>query len=170
MTPKRSTVSGKASRGHRSRRSARTGQKPRPSPDPASGGSLPQPQLIDNPGLTTTSVYGAARGSSAVPELVARINVGEFDQDLYLLSRALRVRWEAVEAAKVVRAMASLQPGDWVRIRDEVKTRQHRGLIGKVAERHDDAVVICLGDQVADADHRHIRCSPLAVDKLPSRT
>lgn len=130
---------------------------------------MPQSRLIDNPGLATTSVNGpAAGGSSAVSDLVARINDGEFDQDLYLLSRALRVRWEAVEAAKVVRAMASLQLGDWVRIRDEVKTRRHRGLIGKVVERHDDTVVICLGDQVADADHRHIRCSPLAVDKLPA--
>lgn len=165
-------MSGKAGRGRRSRRSARTGQKARlSSPDPATGSSLPQPQLIDNPGLATTSANGpAAGGSSAVPDLVARINDGEFDQDLYLLSRALRVRWEAVEAARVVRAMVSLQLGDLVRIKEEVKTRRHRGLIGKVVERHDNAVVICLGDNVADADHRHIRCSPLAVDKLPSRT
>jgi hypothetical protein len=80
------------------------------------------------------------------------------------------MRWEAVEAAKVVRATAGLQRGDWVWIKDEVKTRRHRGQIGKVVERHDDAVVICLGDEVADADHRHIRCSPLAVDKWMLRS
>jgi ribosomal protein L21E len=125
--------------------------------------------VIDNPGLATTSVNGpAAGGASAVSDLVARINDGSSIRTSTLLSRALRVRWEAVEAAKVVRAMASLQLGDSVRIRDEVKTRRHRGLIGKVVERHDDAVVICLGRQVADADHRHIRCSPVAVDKLPA--
>jgi len=116
-------VSGKAGRGRRSRWLARTGQKARlSSSDPATGSSLAQPRLINNPGLTTTSANGpAAGGSSAVPDLVTRINDGEFDQDLYLLSRALRVRWEAVEAARVVSAMASLQLGDLVRIKDEVK-------------------------------------------------
>ena len=100
---------------------------------------------------------------------MARINAGEFDEDLHLLARTLRVRWEAVEAAKRLHAMASIQLGDWVQIKDEVKTRKHRGLIGHVVERHDNAIVICLGEHVVE-DHRHIRCSPLAVDRLPNPT
>ncbi len=70
-----------------------------------------------------------------------------------------------MEAAKTLHAMASIQLGDWVRLKDEMKTKRRRGLIGHVVERHEDAIVICLGEHVA-ADHRHIRCSPLAVDKL----
>jgi hypothetical protein len=97
---------------------------------------------------------------------VARINAGELDEDLYLLWQTLKARWDAVEAAKMLHAMASIQLGDWVRLKDEVKTKRHRGLVGHVVERHEDAIVICLGDHVA-ADHRHIRTSSLAVDKLP---
>jgi len=107
-----------------------------------------------------------ARRSNAVADQVTRINAGEFDTDLHLLAKTLRVRWDAMEAAKMPHAMASIQLGDWVRIKEEVKTRRHRGLIGHVVERHDDAIVICLGQHIAE-DHRHIRCSPLAVDKLP---
>ena len=96
---------------------------------------------------------------------MAGISAGEFDADLYLLWQTLKARWDAVEAAKTLHAMASIQLGDWVRLKDDVKTKRHRGLIGHIVERHEDAIVICLGDHVA-ADHRHIRCSPLAVDKL----
>lgn len=102
-----------------------------------------------------------------MPDLVARITEGEFDEDLHLLARTLRIRWEAVEAAKMLHAMAGIQLGDWVRTKDEIKTKRHRGLIGKVVERHDYAIVICLGEHIAD-DHRHLRCLPLAVEKLPT--
>ena len=35
-------------------------------------------------------------------------------------------------------------------------------------ERHHDAIVICLAVHGADPDHNHIRCGPLAVDKIPT--
>src|SRR5262245_65118157 len=116
-------------------------------------------------GLPASSNGAASRRANALADLVARISAGEFDEDLYLLSKALRARWDAVEAAKTLHAMATIQMGDWVRLKDDLKTTRHRGLIGHVVERHEDAIVICLGDHVA-ADHRHIRCSPLAFDKL----
>ena len=118
------------------------------------------------PELPASSPHGAVAGrANAVADLVARINGGEFDDELYLLSKALRARWDAVEAARTLHAMATIQLGDWVRLKDEMKNKRLRGQIGHVVERHEDAIVICLGEHVA-ADHRHIRCSPLAVDKL----
>lgn len=133
--------------------------------------SQQRPQLIESPELrmSVTPPAGAngapVRASSAVPDLVAGINKGESDEDFHLLARTVRIRWEAVEAAKMLHAMASIHLGDWVRIKDEIKTKRHRGLIGKVVERQDDAIVICLGEHIT-GDHRHIRCSPLAIDKL----
>jgi hypothetical protein len=164
-------MSSRARRGPRFRSPVPAQKAQRPVAD-ASESSSPQPRLAQSRELTTSapsvasSNDAASRRSSAVPDLVARINAGEFDEDLYLLSKTLRARWDAVEAAKMLHAMASVQLGDWVRLKDEVKTKRHRRLVGHVVERHEDAIVICLGDHVA-ADHRHIRTSPLAVDKLP---
>ncbi len=163
-------MSSRARRGRRFHSPVPAQKAQRPAAD-ALESSPPQPQLAQSRELRTSpppvasSNGTAVRRSSAVPDLVARINAGEFDEDLYLLSKALRARWEAVEAAKTLHAMASIQLGDWVRLKDEMKNKRLRGLIGHVVERHEDAITICLGDHVA-ADHRHIRCSPLAVDKL----
>jgi hypothetical protein len=163
-------MSSRARRGRMFRSPVPAQKAQRPVPDSAESSSHRSP-LTESPELRTSapssnSNDAASRRSSAVPDFVARINAGEFDEDLYLLSKTLRARWDAVEAAKMLHAMASIQLGDWVRLKDEVKTKRHRGLVGHVVERHEDAIVICLGDHVA-ADHRHIRTSPLAVDKLP---
>ena len=118
-----------------------------------------------NPDLASTEpeMSGAGKG------LAARIDGGEFDADLYPLMKTLRARWEVVEAARLSQAMADLQMGDQVRIKDgpQIKPR-HRGLVGTIVERHDDAIVICLGVHGADPDHNHIRCGPLAVEKIPT--
>lgn len=47
-----------------------------------------------------------------------------------------------------------------------MKAQRLRGLVGEVVERHDHAIVVCLGPDVASVDHRQIRCSPLAVEQL----
>ncbi len=165
-------MSSRARRGRRFRSPVPAQKAQRPVPDSSAESSSHRSPLIESPELRTSappsssSNDAASRRSSAVPDLVARINAGELDEDLYLLWQTLKARWDAVEAAKMLHAMASIQLGDWVRLKDEVKTKRHRGLVGHVVERHDDAIVICLGDHVA-ADHRHIRTSPLAVDKLP---
>jgi hypothetical protein len=164
-------MSSRARRGRKFRTPVSAPKAQPPAPSSPTDGPRFQPQRIESPELTSappsaSSNGAAARQSSVVADLVARINAGEFDGDLHLLAKTLRVRWEALEAAKMLHAMAGIQLGDWVRIKDEVKTKRHRGLIGHVVERHDDAVVICLGQHIAE-DHRHIRCSPLAVDKLP---
>src|SRR6266571_6861241 len=78
----------------------------------ATESSSPQPRLAQSRELTTSAPSVAnsngttPKRSSAVPDLVARINAGEFDEDLYLLSKTLRARWDAVEAAKTLHAMA----------------------------------------------------------------
>ncbi len=164
-------MSSRARRGRRFRSPVSAEKAQHPVPDSPTESSRHQSQLIESPEPRTSALpaagsTGTAAGrSSAVPDLVARINAGELDEDLYLLSKTLRARWEAVEAAKTLNAMASIQLGDWVRLKDEMKTKRLRGQIGHVVERHEDAIVICLGEHVA-AEHRHIRCSPLAVDKL----
>jgi len=158
-------------RGFRSPVSAQ--KTPPPTPDSPARSPQRQPHLIESsePGTSAAPAPGsnitAASRPITVPDLVVRISAGEFDEDLYLLWQTLKARWDAVETAKTLHAMASIQLGDWVRLKDDVKTKRHRGLIGHVVERHEDAIVICLGDHVA-ADHRHIRCSPVAVDKLPA--
>lgn len=164
-------MSGRTRRGRRFSSPVPAQRTPPSTPDSLAPSPPHQPHLIEGSESRTSappmsgSNLTAARRSSTVPDLVARISAGEFDEDLYVLWQTLKARWDAVEAAKTLHAMASIQMGDWVRLKDEVKNKRHRGQVGHVVERHEDAIVICLGDHVA-ADHRHIRCSPLAVDKL----
>ena len=166
-------MSSRTRRGRRSRSPALTQKAPSSTPDSPAEGPQHQPHLVEGSGLRTSAPPASgssdttARRSSAVPDLVARISAGELDEDLYLLWKTLKARWDAVEAAKTLHAMASIQLGDWVRLKDEMTTKRLRGQVRHVVERHEDAVVVCLGEHVA-AGHRHIRCSPLAVDKLPT--
>jgi hypothetical protein len=116
-----------------------------------------------NPVLANTEpeMSGAGQG------LATRINDGEFDADLYPLMKTLRARWEVVEALSLAQAMANLQMGDQVRIKDGPQIKpEHRGVVGTIVERHHDAIVICLAIHGADPDHNHIRCTPFAVDKI----
>jgi hypothetical protein len=82
--------------------------------------------------LSDSSEGTMTRQSGAIPDLIAQISEGEFDDDLSLLMKVIRTRWEAVGASKTLRALANLQLGTKVRIKDEVKTKRLRGLVGKV--------------------------------------
>jgi hypothetical protein len=114
------------------------------------------------------SIEDALAGcSGAVLELVARVTEGEFDDGLYPLMRVIRARWEVVEVARTQQALASLQLGDRVRINEEVKSRRLHGLVGEVVACDKDAIIVCLGPHHTGVGHRHLRCSPLVVDKLP---
>jgi hypothetical protein len=134
-------MSSRARRGRRFRSPVPAQQAQRQVPDSPTESSQHQSQLIESSEATMSAPAAAGsngmavRPSSAGPDLVARINAGEFDEDLYLLSKTVRARWDAVEAAKTLHAMASIQLGDWVRLKDEMKTKRLRGLIGQVVER-----------------------------------
>jgi hypothetical protein len=166
-------MSSRTRRGRRFRSPVPAQKTPPPTPDSPARSPQHQPHLIESSEPRTSAAptpdsnTTAGRRAITVPDLVARISAGEFDEDLYLLWQTLKARSDAVETAKTLHAMASIQLGDWVRLKDEMKNKRLRGQIGHVVERHEDAIVLCLGDHVA-ADHRHIRCSPLAVDKLPA--
>jgi hypothetical protein len=153
-------------------RNGRKFRRPVPARKPALASSDRRPenrQSAESPvSPDPDSIEDAVAGrSGAVPELVTRINEGEFDDDLYLLMRVIRARWEAVEAAKTLHALASLQIGDRVRINQEVKSKRLQGLVGAVVARDDDAIIVCLGPHDTGVGHRHVRCSPLVVDRLP---
>lgn len=108
-------------------------------------------------------------GEDVVLRLVSLIGQGAFDHHLQLLGKALQARWDALETARELQAMAAIHKGDWVRFDDTMRTKRLRGLVGKVVERDERAqkIVVCLGSQEPDDEHRHIQCSPRAVLKLP---
>lgn len=103
---------------------------------------------------------------NAIETLVALVTAGELDSELYLLYNTIGDRIEAIEAARLANALARLSIGDRVRIGHDVRPGYLHGLPATVIRRGTDTITIQLDRPVGKFVDGHIRCSPLAVEKI----
>jgi hypothetical protein len=103
---------------------------------------------------------------NAIETLVALVTAGELDCDLPLLYDTIGERLHAIEAARLANALARLNTGDRVRIGHDVPPAYPHGLPATVTRRGIDTITIQLDHPVGKFVDGHIRCSPLAVERM----
>jgi len=103
---------------------------------------------------------------NAIETLVALVTAGELDSELHLLYNTIGDRIEAIEAARLANALARLSIGDRVRIGHDVRPAYLHGLQATVIRRGIETITIQLDRPVGKFADGHIRCSPLAVEKV----
>ena len=105
---------------------------------------------------------------AADPEclLLDAIADGELDHHLAALANAIDARRHLLHTLKAATALAQLCVGDEVRINHTVTPKYLHGIRGRVIDLDDDSATICLHRPVGRFTSGHVRCPPLALDRL----
>ncbi len=105
---------------------------------------------------------------AADPErlLLDAIADGELDHHLTALADAIDARRHLLHTVKAATALAALCVGDEVRINHTVTPKYLRGIRGRVIDLDDDSATICLHQPVGRFTSGHVRCPPLALDRV----
>jgi len=91
---------------------------------------------------------------------------GELDHHLSALADAINARRQLLHTVKAATALAQLCVGDEVRINHTVTPKYLRGIHGRVIDLDDDGATVCLHRPVGRFTSGHVRCPPLALDRL----
>lgn len=115
----------------------------------------------------------APRPPSAAPPpadpdrlLLDAIADGELDHHLSALADAVNARRHLLHTVKAATALAQLCVGDEVRINHTVSPKYLHGVHGRVIALDDDTATVCLHRPVGRFTSGHVRCPPLALDRL----
>ncbi|MCA1680051.1 MAG: hypothetical protein LC790_15210 [Actinobacteria bacterium] len=98
--------------------------------------------------------------------LLNAIADGELDHALSALADAINARRHLLHTVKAATALAQLCVGDEVRINHTVTPKYLRGIRGRVIALDDDSATVCLHRPVGRFKSGHVRCPPLALDRL----
>src|SRR3954470_2065582 len=105
-------------------------------------------------------------GPSRHRSLLDAIADGELDDHLTALAEAVDARRRLLLTVRSATALAVLCVGDEVRINHAVSPRHLAGLEGTVIEVDDPAATFRRPPPVGRFSTGHVRCPPLALDKL----
>jgi hypothetical protein len=121
-----------------------------------------QPAALPAPAARHTNPTGQ-------PEqlLLDQIAQGVLDPHLTAIAQAIRARYELLQTVSSAKALAQLAVGDAVRINHHARPRYLQGLPGRIIELDEQSATICLHQPVGRFTSGHVRCPPLALDKLP---
>lgn len=100
--------------------------------------------------------------------LLDAIAAGELDDHLEALAAAVEARRQLVYTVRSATALATLCPGDLVRIGDEVSPRYLAGRHATVLDVDAQAATVRLDRPVGRFANGRVRCPPLALHKLTS--
>lgn len=98
--------------------------------------------------------------------VVARISSGALDAELPRLIDAINARVQTVTDQRTRQALAQLSVGARVRLNHTVSPRYLHGCCGEVHDIDGDHIVVCLDVPVGRFSSGHVRCSPLALDRI----
>ncbi|MCA1679768.1 MAG: hypothetical protein LC790_13520 [Actinobacteria bacterium] len=98
--------------------------------------------------------------------LLDAIADGDLDHHLSALADAINARRHLLHTVKAATALAQLCVGDEVRINHTVTPKYLRGIRGRVIDLDDDGATVCLHHPVGRFTSGHVRCPPLALDRL----
>jgi hypothetical protein len=98
--------------------------------------------------------------------LLDAIADGELDHSLHALADAINARRHLLHTVKAATALAQLCVGDEVRINHTVTPKYLHGICGRVIDLDDDTATVCLHRPVGRFKSGHVRCPPLALDRL----
>jgi hypothetical protein len=93
---------------------------------------------------------------------------GELDHSLHALADAINARLHLLHTVQAATALAQLCVGDDVRINHTVKPKYLHGAQGRVIDIDEHTATVCLHRPVGRFTSGHIRCPPLALDRLNS--
>jgi hypothetical protein len=105
---------------------------------------------------------------SADPDrlLLDAVADGELDHSLPALADAINARLHLLRTVKAASALAQLCVGDDVRINHTVKPKYLHGAQGRIIDLDEHTATVCLHRPVGRFTSGHIRCPPLALDRL----
>jgi hypothetical protein len=115
----------------------------------------------------TAQRRSSSSAAAAAPSLLDAIASGRFDDQLTALAEAIDARRHLVDTVRSAAALAALEVGDLVRINHAVSPRYLAGLGATIVEIDDHAVTLRLQRPVGRFASGVLRCSPLALDRLP---
>jgi len=98
--------------------------------------------------------------------LLDAIADGSLDQHLTAIADAIHARRELLHTVRSATALAELCVGDTVRINSRVRPRYLEGEYGLIVELHDHWVDLRLTRPIGRFRSGHVRCPPLALEKL----
>jgi hypothetical protein len=98
--------------------------------------------------------------------LLVAIADGRLDDHLTALAEAVHARQHLLHTVRSATALATLCPGDRVRITEAVSPRYLAGMQGTVIDVDDHAATIRLLRPVGRFHSGQVRCPPLALEKL----
>ena len=98
--------------------------------------------------------------------LLDAIADGDLDDSLHALADAIDARLHLLHTVKAASALAALCVGDEVRINHTARPQYLRGIHGRVTDLDDDTATVCLHRPVGRFTSGHVRCPPLALDRL----
>lgn len=133
------------------------GKRSRRSDSPKQRAALPPPSPV------------RGRRPSDDPDrlLLDAIADGELDHFLHALADAIDARRHLLHTVKAATALAALCVGDQVRINDHVSPKYLHGACGRVIEVDEHSATVCLHRPIGRFKSGHVRCPPLALDRLP---
>jgi hypothetical protein len=98
--------------------------------------------------------------------LLEAIADGELDDHLGALADAVHARRHLLHTVRTATALADLCVGDQVRINTTIKPRYLHGVHGKIIDIDEESATICMHRPIGRFHSGHIRCPPLALEKL----
>jgi len=98
--------------------------------------------------------------------LLDAIADGELDHSLHALADAISARRHLLHTVKAATALAQLCVGDQVRINHTVSPKYLHGACGRVIDLDEHTATVCLQRPVGRFTSGHVRCPPLALDRL----
>jgi hypothetical protein len=114
-----------------------------------------------------TAQHRSLSAAAEAPSLLDAIASGQLDDQLSALADAIDARRHLVDTVRSATALAALAVGDLVRINHAVRPRYLAGLGATIVEIDDHAVRLRLQRPVGRFVSGVLRCSPLALDRLP---
>lgn len=111
-------------------------------------------------------VCGPRPGGDPDRLLLDAIADGELDHSLHALADAISARRHLLHTVKAATALAQLCVGDQVRINHTVSPKYLHGACGRVIDLDEHTATICLHRPVGRFTSGHVRCPPLALDRL----
>jgi len=114
----------------------------------------------------------AARPQQLAPgrSLLNAIANGDLDDHLTALADATDARLHLLHTIEAATALAALSVGDEVCINDTVKPKYLRGVHGRIIDLDEDTATVCLHRPIGRFTSGHVRCPPLALDRLDPQT
>jgi hypothetical protein len=98
--------------------------------------------------------------------LLDAIADGDLDHFLHALADAIDARRHLLHTVQAAGALAQLCVGDEVRINHTVKPQYLHGAHGRVIDLDGHTATVCLHRPIGRFTSGHVRCPPLALDRL----